>query len=49
MRATQVTVLFSIQINFVMARFMRATHGSQSRLEKISVGGPDKPGHDEFL
>jgi hypothetical protein len=30
----------------VMARFMRATHGNK---RDVSVGGPDKPGHDEFI
>ena len=29
-----------------MARFMRATHGNK---RDVSVGGPDKPGHDEFI
>jgi hypothetical protein len=39
---------FIVSPSVVMARFMRAIHGSQARLEKISVDGPDKPGHDEF-
>jgi|HubBroStandDraft_5_1064220.scaffolds.fasta_scaffold449724_2 hypothetical protein len=25
---------------------MRATYGNPARFEKMSVGGPDKPGHD---
>jgi hypothetical protein len=28
-----------------MARFMRATHGDK---RDVSMGGPDKPGHDGF-
>jgi hypothetical protein len=27
---------------------MRATHGKLARVEKTSVGGPDKPGHDDL-
>jgi hypothetical protein len=31
---------------FVMARFMRATHGHR---RDVSVGGPDEPGHDDLF
>jgi hypothetical protein len=33
--------------NTVIARFMRATHGNPA--SKIAMGGPDKPGHDDFF
>ena len=45
MRATQVAPSLFLK-KFVMARFMRATHGNN---RDASVGGPDKPGHDERI
>jgi hypothetical protein len=58
MRATQLTLSLSFK-KFVMARFMRATHGNN---RDVPVGGPDVklvlrsrfarsggPGHDEFI
>jgi len=33
----------------VIARFMRATHGDLASIEKMSVGGPHKAGHDDLI
>jgi hypothetical protein len=39
----------SLSKNIVMARRVRATHGSLLRLRKIAVGRPHKAGDDDFV
>src|SRR5580698_415083 len=39
-------VFATISNTIVIARLVRATHGSPASDEKTAMGGPDNPGHD---